>query len=308
MSSTKSIKQRIKSVKNTSQITKAMEVVSAIKMRKAQEFAIGARPYAVASLELLKNLLSRTAVLPEFLTARPVKTSALLVITSDKGLAGAFNANVLKKAEIWIREKKLQDASFAVVTVGKTAKDYFERRQMPIQQSFSGFGDYFSIEETLPIAKTIIDGFLFNVWDEVEAVYTHFRTTLMQEAAIKRILPVTKEGIEEMVAGILPERGKYANSNPRPVNTKYSYEYKFEPSPVEILNELVPQLLRMHMHHIVLESNASEHSARMVAMKSASDNARELITDLTLEFNKVRQAGITRELTEITAGAEAMER
>lgn len=307
MGSIKLIKQRIKSVKNTSQITKAMEVVSATKMRKAQGFAIHARPYAVASLELLKNLLSRTAVLPMFFIARQVKNSVLLVITSDKGLAGAFNANVLKKAEAWAKEKKIQGAPFTLVVVGKKAKDYFEQRQIPIEQGFDGFGDYSTIEETMPVAKTIIDGFLYGAWDEVEAVYTHFRTTLLQEAVFKRISPVTKEGIEEVVAGILPEHGKYAESGVRnQESTKYTYEYKFEPSAVEILNELIPQLIRMQIHHIILESNASEHSARMVAMKSASDNARDLIVDLTLEYNKSRQAGITRELTEITAGKEAL--
>lgn len=313
MPSTKVIKQRIKSVKNTSQITKAMEVVSATKMRKAQEFAVRARPYAAASLELLQNLLSRTPALPPLLTARSVRTSALLVVTSDKGLAGAFNANVLKKAEVWAENKKRADAPYALITVGKKARDYFERRGYPIQKSFWGFGDYSTLEQTLPIAQTIIDGYLLGAFDEVEAVYTSFRTTLQQEAVLKRILPVTKAGIEEMVKGILPEKGRYAfvhesTNGHTNLQIQYRYEYKFEPNPAEILNELVPQLLRMHAHHIILESNASEHSARMVAMKSASDNAKELITDLTLEFNKARQAGITRELTEITAGAEAMEK
>lgn len=306
MTSTKSIKQRIKSVKNTSQITKAMEVVSATKMRKAQEFAVRARPYAAASLELLRNLLSRTPALPPLLMARPVKTSVLLVVTSDKGLAGAFNANVLKKAEAWAENKKMSGASYSLITVGKKSRDYFEKRGHPIQESFWGFGDYSTLEQTLPVAQTVLDGYLLGAFDEVEVVYTSFRTTLQQEAVLKKVLPVTKEGIEEMVKGILPERGRFAvTSNQLPV-TSYTYEYKFEPSPAEILEVLVPQLLRMHVHHMILESNASEHSARMVAMKSASDNARELITDLTLEFNKARQSGITRELTEITAGAEAM--
>lgn len=309
MTSIKSIKQRIKSVKNTSQITKAMEVVSATKMRKAQEFAVRARPYAVASLELLQNLLSRTPALPPLLTARPVKASALLVVTSDKGLAGAFNANVLKKAEAWAEDKKRSGTSYSLVTVGKKAKDYFERRGHPIQDNFWGFGDYSMLGETLPVAQTILDGYLLGAFDEVEAVYTSFRTTLQQEAVLKKVLPVTKEGIGEMVKGILPERGRFAigvTTNYSLPTTNYRYEYKFEPSPAEILEVLIPQLLRMHVHHMILESNASEHSARMVAMKSASDNARELITDLTLEFNKARQAGITRELAEITAGAEAM--
>ncbi len=335
MPSTKSIKQRIKSVKNTSQITKAMEVVSATKMRKAQEFAIRARPYAVASLEMMQNLLARTPaeLLPPILMPRPVATSVLLVITSDKGLAGAFNANVLKKAEIWITEKKNSGMPYAVIVVGKKAKDYFdpvrsqspeatavppmaertsngvERRGVEIVRSFWGFGDYSATEETLPVADLLLQGFLNGAWDAADAVYTNFRTTLRQEAVMKRILPATREGLEDAVAAILPEAGRFSRLNLQPsiLNPRYSYEYKFEPSAAAILEALVPQLIRMHIHHIILESNASEHSARMVAMKSASDNARELIGDLTLEFNKARQANITRELAEITAGAEALE-
>ncbi len=306
MPSIKTIKQRIKSVKSTSQITKAMEVVSATKMRRSQEFALRARPYAIASLELMHNLLRRSPARPPLLKSRPVKKSALLVITSDKGLAGAFNANVLRRAEEWHR---LHPGS-AIFTVGKKAREYFERRGIPLLKSYSEFGDFTELAQTLPIADRLIAGFLDHEWDEVDAVYTNFRTTLLQEATTKKILPVTEKGIEEMVTGILPQSGKYtadAMSNSQFPIPKYNYEYQFEPSASEILDVLVPQLIRLHIHHIILESNASEHSARMIAMKNASDNAKDIITDLTLVYNKVRQAGITRELTEITAGKEALE-
>lgn len=316
---TKSIKQRIRSVKNISQITKAMEMVSAAKMRRSQEFAIRARPYAIASLEMLKNLLSRTPseVLPPLLKPREVKTSALLVITSDKGLVGAFNANVIRKAEAYldanntirINQYLEMRKPTILITVGKKARDYFARRGHEIQESFIGFGDYITPEETRPVAETIIGGYLYGVWDEVNAVYTNFRSTLKQEAVMKKILPVTEKGIEEVVEGILPERGRFA-AQPIIYNLQsstYHYEYKFEPSAAEILESLVPQLIRMHIHHIILESNASEHSARMVAMKNASESAANLIEELTLKYNKSRQSGITRELTEITAGKEALE-
>jgi len=298
-------------VRNTAQITKAMEVVSATKMRRSQEFALRARPYAAASLEMLQNLLGRTPdnLLPPLLKVRTVRHSVLVAVTSDKGLAGAFNANSIKKAEAWIDERRSLQASYSLITVGKKAKDYFERRGLPIAESFWKFGDYTTLDETAPVAETLLTGFLNNSWDEVWAVYTNFRTTLLQEAVVKKILPATREGLEEAVRSILPERGRFASpvtSYQLPV-TRYNYEYKFEPSPQEILQALVPQLIRMHIHHIILESNASEHSARMVAMKNASDNANELISDLTLLFNKERQAGITRELTEITAGREALE-
>ncbi|MDP3794636.1 MAG: ATP synthase F1 subunit gamma [bacterium] len=339
MASTKAVKQRIRSVKNTAQITKAMEVVSATKMRRSQGFALAARPYAVASLEMMENLLERTPeeLIPPLLTERKVQNSLLLVITSDKGLAGAFNANVLKKAESWIGEKHSADKRLTLVTVGKKARDYLERRSRPVLKSYWGFGDYSTLEETQPIATLVLDGFLSGRWDEAEAVYMNFRSTLRQEVTLEKVLPATREGLEAAVAAILPERGRYAaqaslarhtersyektssmtgDDSPRDSSVlrtqnnkqriRYNFEYKFEPSPAEILTALVPQLIRVHLHHIILESNASEHSARMVAMKNASDNARELIGELTLLYNKARQAGITQELTEITAGAEAL--
>ena len=311
MPSVKAIKQRIKSVKNTSQITKAMEVVSATKMRKAQQFALSARPYAVASLEIAENLLSHTPInlMPPLFGEREIKKSCVLVVTSDKGLAGAFNANVLKKADVQISQYKVLRRPYILITVGKKAKDYFEKRGISPTQSFWGYGDYSTMTETREIADTLIAGFQDGSWDEVQTVYMNFRTTLLQEAVAKKILPATQESIREAVTSILPEKGRFAPT-PTTYNlqpTTFSYDYKFEPSPAEILESLVSQLIRMHIHHIILESNASEHSARMVAMKSASDNAKDLITDLTLTYNNARQANITRELTEITAGKEALE-
>ncbi|MBI2056152.1 MAG: ATP synthase F1 subunit gamma [Candidatus Sungbacteria bacterium] len=302
MQSTRDIKKRIRSVKNISQITKAMEVVSATKMRKSQEFAIRARPFATASLELLNNLLLRTETLPPFLIPRPVKKTAVLVVTSDKGLAGAFNANVLRKAEAHIAGINIP---YTLVTVGKKARDHFFLRNISIDRSFWGFGDYTKIQDTLPVADYLLNGFSSVAWDELYAVYTNFRSTLRQETVVKKILPATREGLEDAVRGILPERGRFAEgvSGESKFAAGYNFEYAFEPSSAEILESLIPQILRMHLHHIILESNASEHSARMVAMKNASESAGELITDLSLVYNKTRQAGITRELTEITAGS-----
>ena len=311
MPSTRDIKRRIRSVKNTSQITKAMEVVSATKMRKSQQFALSARPYAVTSLEMLKNLFLRTpeSHIPPLLTARPIQNSLVVVITSDKGLAGAFNANMLKKAEAMLAEYKVLRRPYILVTVGKKAKEYFERRNEPIREAHIGYGDYATPEETQPIADMMIQGFLAGAWDEAHAIYTNFRSTLIQQAKTEKILPATQESIEEAIRGILPERGRFAESsssttyNLQPTNS-YQYEYLFEPSPAEILAALVPQLIRMHVHHVILESNASEHSARMIAMKNASDNAKELMETLGLAYNKARQAGITSELIEVTAGSE----
>lgn len=309
MPSIKEVKQRIKSVKNIAQITKAMEAVSATKMRRSQEFALRARPFAVAALEMLANVLERSSLLPSLFMTRPVRSRVLVVVTSDKGLAGALNANVLRKAEEWLREQKKNLSPYQLIVVGKKAKDYFERRKETIVSSFIGFGDYSTLAQTTPIGESVFGGFMNALWDEGYVAYTNFRSTLVQEVALKKILPVTREGIEEMISGILPERGKYAEAgfHESKILPAYHYEYKFEPSAAEILEKLVFLLLRMHIHHIILEANASEHSARMVAMKTASDNAKELMGNLQLVYNKARQAGITRELAEITAGKEALE-
>jgi len=307
MASTKAVKQRIKSVKNTAQITKAMEVVSATKMRRSQEFAIHARPFAVASLELLTNVLKRSNITPDLFVSREVKNTAIVMVASDKGLAGAFNGNVIKKTEAVIQEKQKAGSKITFITIGKKAKEYADRRNMTVAKHFSGFGDYTTIEETLEVADSIIHGFLDGSFDEVITVYTHFRTTLQQETIVKKILPATEASLADSIRHILPEYGKFFEKEKPLSHERYNYEYKFEPSAKDILDTLIPQLIRIHIHHVLLESNASEHSARMVAMKSASDNAKDLIGTLTLAYNKARQASITQELTEITAGREALE-
>lgn len=307
MPATKSVKQRIKSVKNTAQITKAMEVVSATKMRRSQEFAIRARPYAVASLDLLINLLDRTPDLPELLRPKEVKNSLVLIVASDKGLAGAFNGNIIKKIESLIREKQEKEIYVSLMTIGKKVRDYAERKGLNLVKSFWGFGDYTMPDETMPVADYCINGFLDGSYDEVVAIYTHFRTTLQQEAVVKKILPATKESLESAIKSIVPEHGRFSETRDITTDERFNYEYKFEPSAKEILDSLIPQLIRIHLHHLVLESNASEHSSRMVAMKNASDNAKDLIGSLTIAYNKARQASITQELTEITSGREALE-
>ena len=309
MQSIRDTKKRIKSVKNIAQITKAMEMVSMTKMRKSQMSALSARPYAIASLQMLKNLLEMTSErnIPSFLKKKAVKNTLLVVITSDKGLLGAFNETVLRKAQAWIQKKNQSGEQFCVITIGKKASDFFAYRGIKVRNSFVGFGDFKLREETLTIADTIIDGFKDELWDKVEVIYTNFKSTLKQETVLRTFLPASKESLEEIVRGIIPEYGKYSDTKTETVSTfKYNYKYKFEPSAEGILNKLIPELLRMHIHHIILESNASEHSARMVAMKSASDNAKNLQDELTLSYNKARQAGITAEISEIISASEAL--
>ncbi len=309
MASSRDIKKRIKGVKNTVQITKAIGAVSTVKMRKSQTAALAARPYAMRAFELLQNLLARSPQKPTFFEDREVKKSLLLVVTSDKGLAGAFNANVLKKAEMWIEKERAVNRPVALVTVGKKAKEYFEKKYANlVVKSFTNFGDFTTLAQTLPVAKIVTEGFGNASWDAVYAVYTNFKSTFKQEVVVRKVLPIHEEGIRELISGILPEQGKFKDAKVDFMSgiSHYQYEYKIEPPPENILNTLVSDLVSMYIHHLILESNASEHSARMVAMKNASDNAKELLQGLNLSYNKARQAAITLELSEIISGAEAL--
>lgn len=302
--SLKKIKKRITAVNNIAKITKAMEAVAAAKMRKSQLFALSSRPYAVAGLELLMNLLERTKKLPPLLKTRPVKNSLLIIVTSDKGLAGSFNANVLKRARQWISDKQSLNEKFTLMALGKKGIDFLKRQRLNIEKIFIGAGDFIDINDTLPISEAVIEGFLKSKWDAVYACYTNFRTTLKQEVVLNQILPASQKRIKSAVESILPEYGRYSELKEKN-KPAYRYEYLFEPSPDQILQTLVPQLIKMHIHHIILESNASEHSSRMVAMKNASKNAQDLKYDLTLSFNRLRQESITKELIEISLGSVA---
>jgi len=302
MQSLRDLKRRIRSVRNIGQITKAMEVVSMTKMRRAQLFALEARPYALAAFEMFENLRSMTAEPPALLRKTAEKKRLLVVATSDKGLAGAFNENVIRKANAWIEERKARGEEMHIITIGKKAKDSFLRRGIEPVESYSGFGDFSTIRETSPVAERVTSGFLGGEWDSAEITYTHFRTTLKQEAVVRKILPVTEKGLSDIITSIVPEYGRFHEVAEREEPARYTYEFVFEPSPKEILDSLLPELLKVHLHHTILESNASEHSARMIAMKSAHDNADELGGELNLTYNKARQAGITQELSEVVAG------
>ena len=315
MESPQHIKSRLKSVKNIGQITKAMEVVSATKMRKAQEVALRSRPYAFKALELLETLARVTqndelrmknVELP-LAEKREIKKTLLVVVTSDKGLAGAFNTQVFRQVEQFLAQEGAA-SEIHVVPVGKRAVSYFTRRNAKIVESFTGFGDYAMPEEIEPLGNLLVEGFLKGDWDRVVTISTHFRTTLKQTPLSRQLLPVDVEKIGETVAEIVPEKGRYAELAKSEIrNTKSETEFILEPSPEETLNQLVPHLVTMQVYHVVLEANASEHSARMVAMKTASDNASDLADGLTLEFNKARQAGITKEIIEITSTMNALQ-
>ncbi len=300
MSSTRDIKRRIQSVKNTQQITKAMEMVAASKMRKSQEAALVARPYAERALEILNNVSQKTEPKKHsLLEKREVKKICLLVVTSDKGLCGGLNSAVIKKTQKFIDLNK--DKEIALITIGKKARDAFKKK-CNIVAEFNNIGDTVELLETTPISKMVIKDYCQGKYDQVIAVYTNFVSTLVQKVTCRQIMPITRKSLEEIVEEI-----EEMKPNMKPEIPTGEIEYKFEPSPEEVLKKLLPALLEIQAFHIILESNASEHSARMVAMKTATDSAKEMLDDLNLTYNYVRQQGITNQITEISAGVAAME-
>ena len=289
MPSTREIRGRIKSVKNISQVTKAMEAVSAAKMRKAQAQVLATRPYAKQAAEVLSyiaRLSSTEKDLIPLLQHRPVKRIGLLLVTADRGLAGGFNANVIRKAAIFVREKRKEGAEIAVVTVGRKGRDWFLRYDPVVRAEFTGLPDNPTTPDIGPIARQLVDDFTSGQVDEVYVVYTDFINTLRQEPTVQKLLPV--QPATEAVVGMAPE-------------------YIFEPSPEAVLNQVLYGFTEVQILQAIYESLASEHSSRMVAMRSATDAAKELIDDLTLTYNKARQSGITGELMDIIGGTAALE-
>ena len=294
MPSTREIRRRIRSVGNMSQITRAMEMVSAAKMRKAQQRVTASRPYSEQLRQIMTDLATQQPdpeQLAQFplLQKRQLRNIELIVVTPDRGLTGALNTNILRRATRFILEEIPQAAdgqarpSVQVIAVGKKARDYFVRTRQDVIAEFIGIGDTTTLDAVRPIADIAIDDFASGKVDAVYVVYSRFINTLVQRPEVMRILPVEPPEAQE----------------------GYS-DYIFEPTPEDVLNDLLPRYVEVQLYQTILEGIASEHSARMVAMRSASDNAKEIQQELTLSYNKARQAQITREVSEIAAGANAM--
>jgi len=308
MESLQKTKSRIRAVKNIGQITKAMEVVAATKMRKSQEVALRSRPYAFKALELLSVLAKHAEIKTDLMTKRDIKKTLLVIVTSDRGLAGSFNSQVLRVADSFLKSYDVTSYKLQVVPVGKKAISYVGKKKLDSVESFYGFGDFIEPSETFHLSDKIISWFLSGQWGRVMTISTHFRSTLKQEVLLRQVLPVDLEKIQKTISEIIPEHGKFSGIH----DTRYtiqdaSTDYLFEPTPKELVESLIDHLVRMQIYHLVLEANASEHSARMVAMKTASDNAKELSEKLNLEYNKARQAGITKELIEITSAVNTLQ-
>ena len=291
MPSTRDIRRRIKSVKNTAQITKAMQMVASAKMRKAQQSAIAGRPYAALMNSVLAEV---TAGAGEFshplMEKREVKKRAVIIISTDKGLCGGLNTNLLREAA------KFDKNTTVFITAGRKASQFIARTKRELVAEFT-YKDSPLFSEARAISKFAQDLFLGGKVDRVDVLYTNFVSTLVQKPEVRSLLPLGE--IKALEAGV-DGAGEAAEL------TGKGIEYLFEPTAVTVLGNLLPHYLNFQVFQYLLEAKASEHSARMVAMKSATDNAKQMIKDLTLEYNKLRQANITKELLEITSAAMAM--
>lgn len=307
--STRDLKRRMRSVRNTGQLTRAMEAVAATKMRKAQAVALLTRPYGRKVVEVLGRLLEGGPLEHWLVEPRSVERLALVLITSDKGLCGVLNYNVLGQLERFLEAHRslLAEGRCHFIPVGLYGARYLKRRGYPIAQEFSGVGQTARLADVEPLANFLLERYRAGQYDAVFAVYTDFVSTLKQAAVLRKILPLAPGALAAAVEGIPRKEASPALSEPPVAAGPYRYEYRFEPSPREVLEMLLPALFRTRLYQIILEANASEHSARMVAMKNASENAAELLDHLRLSLNKARQSGITREIAEITAGAAALE-
>jgi F-type H+-transporting ATPase subunit gamma len=289
MANTQDIRRRIKSIRNTAQITKAMQMVAASKMRKAQQHALEGRPYSVLMNKVLVSLQQRTnPQLHPLLEVRPLKKELVLIISTDKGLCGALNTNLFREAA------NFDQAKTVFVVTGKKARQFIARTKRELLADFE-LKDSPSFVETKPISKFCIEKFLRREVDKVSVLFTHFINTISQRAVVQTLLPISSfdlpkgAGAEETKQAVDPMLG-----------------YVFEPKAEELLGIVLPYYIEFLVFQMILDARASEHSARMVAMKNATDNAEKFIKELTLEYNKMRQAGITTELLEIATAQMAL--
>jgi len=278
-----------------------MEAVSAAKMRKTQEAAFRGRAYARASLSVLARLSGTTELQSHpLMQQREIKKTALVVITSDRGLAGALNSGVTRAAVAAIAGRAQEDV--VVFAYGRKGEEFFRNRGYRIARAIENREDEVSLTTMQGLSVELSDGFLAGEFDEVIAVYSEFRSTFEQVATARKLLPLTLEDVSGIVQSIRPARGKWSNE---PLLASPA-AYTTEPSADEVLSLLIPRLVAVSLYFMLLEAKASEHSARMVAMKNASDKSKERVRDFTRLYNKLRQAAITREVSEIVSGREAL--
>jgi F-type H+-transporting ATPase subunit gamma len=278
------IRRRIRSVKNTQQLTKAMKTVSAAKLRRAQERVFSARPYAEQLKRVLANLTGRLEnVSHPLLEVRPEQRILLVIVTADRGLCGAFNSNINRTAQNFLREHREQTVE--LVTVGRKGRDFFRRRAVPIKSEFVNIFSRLDYGNAKDISDTIVRAYTDSEIDAVYIVYNEFKSVIQQRVVVEKVLPLS--------------RGELTQAEPQP-------DYIFEQPAQDIFNRLLPRYVEIQIFRALLESAASEHGARMASMDTASRNAGDMIDMLTLNMNRIRQAAITREIIEVVSGAGAL--
>jgi len=298
LATVREIRRRIKSVKSIAQITRAMQAVAASRMRRAQEAVLATRPYAQRAWALLTHLAAQRREVEEMhplLEVRPVRRVALVLLSSDRGLCGAFNANIIRQALEYVGALPVP---VDVVAVGRKGRDMMLRRGQSLVADFSDLPAQPVLADVTPIARIVLDGFLDGTYDAVWLAYTDFVNTLRQEPVVKRLLPLTPTEMEKQAMAEYVEEAT--------LETIEVPEYIYEPDPRTILDTVLPRFTELQIYQSVLESIASEHSARMVAMRNATENAEALTQDLQLTYNKARQQAITSEIMDIAGGAEAL--
>jgi F-type H+-transporting ATPase subunit gamma len=315
MPNLKFIRDRIQSVKNTKKITEAMRLVAAAKVRRAQEQVIATRPFADRLAQVLFGLQSRLrfeeANLP-LLRKRDVQTVGILVVSGDRGLCGAYNSNVIRRAETRAKELKAEGIDYKMVIVGRKAAQYFQRREYPIVETYAGLEQIPTAGEASQIADAVLSLFLGESVDRVELIYTRFVSLISSRPVIQTLLPLDPQGLEvsdDEIFRLTTRGGQFQVERERvaaPQVQSFPQDMIFEQDPVQILDALLPLYLNNQLLRALQESAASELAARMTAMNNASDNASNLIGSLTLSYNKARQAAITQELLEVVAGADAL--
>lgn len=287
MATLREIKRRINSIKNTSKITRAMKMVAASKLRRLQNQLLQTRPYATHIEKVITHLSAATEEEQfHLLEVRPRKVVEVLVITADRGLCGAFNANIIKEVNRVINEFKEDNFEYSLSIIGKKARDHFKRRNISLRKEWTGISGAITYDEASIIAKDFIENYIRGTFDELLIVYNEFESALVQRITKKVLFPIIRE-----------EQGEAAQQ---------AAEYTYEPSAEDIFKVILNRYIYTQFFRILLESNTSEEAARMVAMENATKNAGDMIDNLTLQYNKERQAVITKEMLDIIGGAEAL--
>lgn len=303
MESAKDIKNRINSTKNTKKITKAMEMIAASKMKKQVKLAISGKNYAENALSMMINIVKNNKDIkhPFLKKNKNIKNVLMIILTSDKGLCGGYNINIFKSLDKYIKENK--DKNIDVICIGKYSQKYAKKLNLNIVKTFSSFSQNIKMENLDDLNDFIKKEFLNENYDRIKIIYTNFISPISNNIKIRRLLPLTEKGMIYLFSEIGVDD---KNIDENYYKERSAIDYIFEPTPEIIFDKVIPILVKIEIYQCILESLASEYSSRMISMKNASDNAGKIVDELTLKYNKVRQASITSEILEISSGAEAL--